>query len=407
MLKRSGNAPRSRLQPADLFREAAAGVLSRPTRAALTAAGTVLGVATLVATVGLSRTAGEQIVTRFDALSATGIEAVARTSDGKALMQMPWDAEARLGRLNGVRFAGTISEVDRRGALTGTLLPGDGAGPGRFELPVVALSPGAFGAVRATTQSGRFFDGSHEDLDVAVVGSAAASDLGLYQTTNGPAIFVGDRPFVVIGIVGDVKRHAELLDAVMIPEGTARRLFGLAAPHAVQVDTRIGAAKLIARQAPIALAPDHPELVRITAPVEPKAVKAKVEDDLSALLILLGTVSLLVGALGIANVTLVSVLERVGEIGLRRAIGASRRHIAAQFLLESFLLGLFGGLLGMCLGTVVTVAVSAAQQWTPVIDPLVPILSPLGGGLVGLLSGAYPSIRAATMEPVVALRGAP
>jgi ABC-type antimicrobial peptide transport system permease subunit len=129
-----------------------------------------------------------------------------------------------------------------------------------------------------------------------------------------------------------------------------------------------------------------------------------VQSDLSLLFLMLGGVSLLVGAIGIANVTLVSVIERTGEIGLRRALGATRKHIAMQFLLESATMGLVGGVVGASVGTLVVVGVSAYQDWTPVLDPLVPFAAPLLGGFVGLISGTYPAIRAARMEPVEALR---
>ena len=112
------------------------------------------------------------------------------------------------------------------------------------------------------------------------------------------------------------------------------------------------------------------------------------------LFLVLGAVSLLVGAIGIANVTLVSVLERVGEIGLRRALGAGRRHIAGQFLLESTSIGLFGGIMGASIGVLVVVAVSASNDWTPVLDPRVPLGSPLLGAIVGLAAGLYPAWRA-------------
>ena len=162
--------------------------------------------------------------------------------------------------------------------------------------------------------------------------------------------------------------------------------------------------RLIASQAPIALSPNQPDLLRAMSAGEPRKVRSDVEGDVNSLFLTLGAVSLLVGAVGIANVTLVSVLERVGEIGLRRALGAARRHIAAQFLMESTALGLLGGVLGASLGTLVIVGVSFAREWTPVLDASLPLAAPLLGALVGLLAGVYPSMRAASLEPVDALR---
>jgi len=168
----------------------------------------------------------------------------------------------------------------------------------------------------------------------------------------------------------------------------------------------VGAAQLIASQMPLALVPTDPNALKITAPPEARRIKAGVQKDLNSLFLLLGAVSLLVGAIGIANVTLVSVLERVGEIGLRRSLGAARRHIAGQFLLESTALGLVGGVMGAAIGTLVVVAVAATRTWTPVLEPWVPLGAPFIGGFVGLLAGAYPSARAASLEPVEALRSA-
>ncbi|NNL48735.1 MAG: FtsX-like permease family protein, partial [Acidimicrobiia bacterium] len=125
---------------------------------------------------------------------------------------------------------------------------------------------------------------------------------------------------------------------------------------------------------------------------------------LNLLFVILGSVALLVGAIGIANVTLVSVMERTGEIGLRRALGATRRHIATQFLAESSTMGFVGGVLGGATGILIVVSVSAIQSWTPVLDPLMALSTPLIGGFIGLVAGIYPSMRAANMEPVEALR---
>jgi macrolide transport system ATP-binding/permease protein len=133
-------------------------------------------------------------------------------------------------------------------------------------------------------------------------------------------------------------------------------------------------------------------------------VRDAVQSDLNVMFLLLGGLSLVVGAIGIGNITLVSVIERTSEIGLRRAIGATRWHIAIQFLLESTTLGIVGGILGASLGILIVIAVSAYQVWTPVLDPAAPFLAPLVGGVIGLVSGTYPAVRAARLEPVEAFR---
>jgi macrolide transport system ATP-binding/permease protein len=396
-----------RMRPGDLATEAVAGLLARPARVALTVLGTVIGVGALVATLGLSKTASNQIVGRFDALAATDVVvSPSARAGGAGAAVLPWDAESRLRRLNGVAAAGTLSDVDVRGALVRSVPINDPLAAGAIQLPMKAASPGLFTAVHAQLASGRLFDGGHSRRAdrVLVLGANAARRLGITRIDQQPAVFLGDRLYSVIGLLSSVRRHASLLGAGIMPEGTARREFGLRAPALAQVEAHIGAVELIVRQAPTALSPSNPGLLKVAAPPDPRQLRGQVKNDLNALFLLLGGVSLLVGAIGIANVTLVSVLERVGEIGLRRALGAGRRHIAAQFLLESTAMGLAGGVMGASFGTLVIVAVSATKTWTPVLDPWVPLGAPLVGALIGLISGTYPSLRAAALEPVEALR---
>jgi macrolide transport system ATP-binding/permease protein len=401
--------PPPRLPPRELVREAAAGLLARPTRVALTVLGTVIGVGALVATLGLSKTAGNQIVGRFSEVAATDVVITpvpGALGGDEARTAIPWDAEVRLRRLNGVAEAGTLSDVDVRGELVRSVPINDPLGQTEVQLPVKAASPGLWRAVRARLAAGRFPDAGHSARGdrIVVLGMNAARRVGVTSLDQQPAIFIGDRLYQVAGLIGRVERQPSLIGSVTVPEGTARREFGLIAPASVQVETDIGAVDVVARLAPRALHPTNPALLRVAAPPDPETLRAGVENDLNALFLLLGGVSLLVGALGIANVTLVSVLERIGEIGLRRALGAARRHIAAQFLVESAVMGLLGGILGASLGTLVVVGVSASRSWTPVLEPWLPLAAPLAGALVGLLSGAYPSMRAAAVEPVEALR---
>ncbi|MBA2324848.1 MAG: ABC transporter permease [Pseudonocardiales bacterium] len=390
----------------ELVDEAIAGLFARPVRTLLTVLGTVIGLGALVATLGLSLTASSRIVGRFDELSATELTISVNPAESGPPRTIPWDAPARITRLNGAVSAGNLSQIDVGDALVSASPINDPQRQSRFKLGVLAATPELFTAVRARLRAGRLLDAGYSDRaeHVAVLGPNAAAKLGIGDLDHATGIRIGDQLFTVVGVLDGVERKFDLLSAVVIPEGTARQLYQLTAPTSVVVETRLGAAKVIGRQAPFALNPAAPDGFRVASPEEPQRAKEGVQSDLNVLFLMLGAVSLLVGAIGIANVTLVSVMERVGEIGLRRALGATRRHIALQFLLESAAMGVLGGILGASVGLLVVVGVSFVQTWTPVINLFVPLLSPAVGGVIGLLAGLYPALRAARLEPVEALR---
>jgi putative ABC transport system permease protein len=397
----------------DLVDEAVAGVLARPTRLALTALGAALGLASMVATLGLAQTAANQVAGHFDAIAATQVSVQPRTTRDpagtgeQALSFIPWDAEQRLERLTGVLASGTISSIEAVPP-TRTIAVIDPSGQGSQALPVVAVSAGLFDAVLGHVVTGRFFDQGHDARADAVVvlGVRAAARLNINRIDNAPTVFVGNRAFSVLGIVNDVVRHAELLDAVIIPAHTAQRFFGLQAPAAVQIRTSLGAGQLVGHQAPIALSPTDPTLMAASVPPSGSTLQNKVKGDINALFLVLGGVALLAGAVGIANVTLLSVMERTSEIGLRRALGATRRDIGSQFLIESGVVGFLGGLFGASSGVLVTLGVSATRAWEPVLDVRLAAGAPLLGVVIGVLAGAYPAWRACAVEPIDALRAA-
>lgn len=392
----------------DLLDEALAGVAARPTRLILTTLGTVLGIAALVATVGLGQTASGQITQRFDLAAATRVVVSPDSTgqDGEAATQLPWDAPQRIDRLNGVDAAGTVSALQVGDDLVRSVAGLDAQKNGHA-LPVLAASAGLFDAVRANLRTGRFFDVGHDNRAdrVVVLGKHAAQRLGINRVDSQPAVFIGDQAYTVVGILDSVSGRADLLDGVIMPNGAAKTAYDLEAPETLEVRTQVGAAQLIAKQAPVAIDPNNPSSLKVDAPPLQGGVRKGVESDLNALFLLLGAVALLVGGLGIANVTLLSVLERVSEIGLRRALGAARRHVAAQFLVESVIVGFLGGLLGTAVGVLLTVGVSWVRDWTPILDNRLAIGSPLLGAFIGLVAGTYPAWKASAIQPITALRG--
>lgn len=403
----------ARLRWRDLVSEAAAGILQRPGRTGLTSAGVVLGVGAFVAVLGVAATASGQISERFTALVATEV-VVEEAPDLDGLREglvFPPDADARVSRLNGVVDAGVFWQVPGSviGSVRGVPLPGvnDGNHP-----PVVAASPGIFGAVGAVVAAGRAYDNYHdgEAEHVVVLGRGAASRLGIARFDVTTVVFINDIAFTVVGVIEEVDRHPELLTAVLVPRGTVERLWGAAydteRPPRMVVDTELGAGQLVASQVALALRPDLPAGLRVTAPPDPRSLREQVSSDLSTLFLVLAGVSLLIGAAGIANTMVVAVLERVPEIGLRRALGARPAHIAAQFLLESVFIGAAGGLVGGGTGVACVVVVAAGQRWTPVMEPAVVVAAPMLGAVVGLVAGVYPAVRAALTQPVEALRRA-
>jgi putative ABC transport system permease protein len=397
----------SRLRLPDLASEALAGLLQRPGRSVLTMLGTVLGIASFVAIVGLSETAGGQIGKQFNVLDATEVTVsdTGAGQGGKPALDFPPDSDAIVDRIHGVIAAGVWWTVQFSNAAVSSR-PDLG---GQLGVPVTAATPGALAASGAKLAQGVLFNQFHQARaqKVALISSTTAASLGISSLRQQPAIFIGGQPFTVIGIIAGDPRLPQLNLGVIVPASTALRLWGK--PGAgrtafMLIHTRLGAAQVVAGQVPIALRPDNPRLLAAAAPPSPTQLRHAVTTNLNTLFLALAGIALVVGAIGIANTTLVAVLERTGEIGLRRALGARPRHIGTQFLTESTALGLFGGLVGASLGVLGTLAVTIYHHWTALLDPRVVLAAPLAGGIVGLLAGLYPALRASTVEPADALR---
>lgn len=399
--------PPTRLSARDLAGESLAALVQRPTRTALTMLGTVLAVGTFVATMGLIDTTSNQISAAFSVLSATEvtIQDAGALPGFTTVNDFPADADARITRLSGVIAAGRSWSIGN-GLFAVSTAAGD-AGTSQ-QLAVSAASPGYLKAIQPTMQSGVAFNTFQDEhqMPVAVLGAAAARQLGVVNLANEPAIFIAGRPFTVIGIINDVQRQPDSLQTIFIPSQTALQAYGepeANTPAIMLVYTHIGAAKLIATQAPIALNPSEPSQFLATPPPDPRSLRDHVVGSLNILFLALASVTLLIGAVSIANTTLVAVLERTREIGLRRSIGARPRHIAEQFLVETLTLGTLSGLIGTALGVAVVITTSLTNHWTAVLNPAITTAAPLIGAITGLLAGLYPATRAARIEPLEAL----
>lgn len=377
----------------------------------LTILGTVLGIGSVVVTVGLAQTAAGQISAEFDAVAATQAVIKPETASGggqeRALSVLPWDAPERVLRLNGVERAGLIGDVDIKDRTVTAVPVNDPSVAALSSPPVVATSGGFLEAVRGDVVAGRYFDEGHSARGdrVVVLGTRAAEKLGINRLESQPSIFIGENNYTVIGIVADMDRRSDMLDSVILPIGTARADYQLAAAQELHIRIATGAGPLVKEQGPVALDPNAPETFSVTAPRSGSDLRQNVQASVDAIFLALGGVALLVGGVGIANVTLLSVMERRGEIGLRRALGATKRNIAGQFVVESVVIGLLGGLIGAAIGVFVVVGVSVTKEWTPILDIRMAGGAALLGGVIGLLAGLYPAMKAAAVEPITALRG--
>lgn len=402
--------PGSRLRPRDLGSEALAGLLQRPGRSVLTLLGVVLGIGSFVVIVGISQTASGQIGKQFNVLQATQayvFDVGAHQSSGSPVVDFPANADALADRIHGVVAAGVYFPVQFKHAAVSPLAAGFLSDA--HSVPVTGATPGLLAAAGAKLTSGEFFNQFHESQaqNVALLGQSAAANLGITDLDSRPAIFIDGQPFTVIGIVASSQRLPQLAVGVTIPESTALRLWG--APSFGQsaqmlIHTRLGAAHVVAQQAPIAIRPDNPTLLKGAAAPSAAQIQHNVNASLNSLFLTLAGVALIVGAVGIANTTLVAVLERAGEIGLRRALGARPRHIGIQFLTESTALGFFGGLIGASLGVAAILAITIYRHWTALLDPRIVLAAPAAGAVIGLLAGLYPALRASALEPADALR---
>lgn len=386
----------------DRLRVGVLGLSSRPGRTALSALGIAIGITALVGVLGLSESSRADLNRQLEELG-TNLLAVEPGQDflGEDAA-LPDESVAMVGRMSTVEIAAAIRGVDATVRKNDLVPPEQTSG-----ITVAAADVELPAAVAATARSGRWLDEALADAPAVVLGATAAHRLAIGDAAvaRGVRVWIDGRWFTVVGVLDPVALAPELDETAIVGTGVARAVWGEDLPpsriYARAVESRVTDARaLLARTTN----PADPSQVTVSRPSDALEAQAAADESLMTLTLGLGTVALLVGALGIANTMVISVLERRREIGVRRALGATRTAIGAQFLTESVLLSLLGGLAGAALGVLGTVAYASSQEWAVVV-PWRPIaLGLLAACAIGTVVGLYPAARAASVPPTEALR---
>jgi putative ABC transport system permease protein len=347
----------------DALAVAATGLRARRMRAALSALGIAIGIASMVAVLGISESSKADLLSALDRLG-TNLLTVApgQTFTGEDA-ELPAPAARMIGRIRAVERAASVKTLDETVRRTDFIDEAETGG-----IAVTAADPGLLHVLGARLRAGRFLDDATARYPTVVLGRTAARRLGISRT--GVNVWLGGRWFTVIGILGPVTLDPNLDSAALIGFPVAKRLFG-ADRSATTIYVRAAGERVQAVRSLLGATanPEHPEEVQVSRPSDVLTARAAAKSAFTSLFLGLGAVALLVGGVGIANVMVISVLERRSEIGLRRALGATRRHISVQFLSESLLLAASGGIAGSLLGALVTVVYASSRSWTPAVPP--------------------------------------
>ena len=392
---------RSRVSLGDQLRVGLLGLSSRRLRTVLSALGVAIGVATVVSVLGISRTSQADLLDQLDALGTNLLEVQAGEGLGfGGSTALPDTAPTQ------VRNVDPVDDVASVTSLTGPVLRNALSDPAvTGGIGVKAADPDLLTTLAGSMADGRFLDEATDDYPVVVLGSVAAERLGVTEVDGRTAVFLDGRNWQVVGIMDPLPLAPDLDRSALVGyDAAAAYLPDDLAPSRLYVRSDPDTIESVADVLPSQANPEEPENVEVSRPSDALAAKAAAGDAFTSLFLGLGAVALLVGAVGTANVMVMSVLERRGEIGLRRALGATRGQVRSQFLVESLLLSLAGGLAGIAIGALVTLGYAVLKDASYTVP-----VSAVGYGLlaavvIGVLAGVHPAMRASRLSPTEALR---
>jgi putative ABC transport system permease protein len=374
---------------------------TRRLRAALSALGIAIGIGAMVAVIGVSASSQATLLAQIDKLGTNLLTVTPGTTFTGVNEALPNTAVPTIEHMNAVKHAAAIYQLSPITIRRTTYVPSEQTGG----IGVDAADTGLLAAVGGTLENGTFLNAGSDRYPTVVLGEHAASILQIHTITGHIQVFLGDAWFTVIGIMRQVVLDPALDNTAFVGVPVAERLFQMPPnPSEIYVRANINEVLQVSNLLAATADPQNPDGVQVSRPSDALEARAAAKGQFTALLLGLGAVALLVGAIGIANIMVISVLERRGEIGLRRALGATRRHISSQFLAESAILAMLGGIAGLALGALATLSYSHAQNQPMVIPAYALAAAPAAGILIGTLAGLYPAAKAAGLSPTEALR---
>jgi putative ABC transport system permease protein len=399
--RRKPSGDPARMPPHELFAVAVQGLRTRRLRASLSALGIAIGIGAMVAVVGVSASSQANLLSLIDNLGTNLLTVTPGQTFLGSNEVLPDTAVGTIVHMPAVERASAVYQVSGATVLRSPYVPAEQTGG----IGVDASDPGLLAAVSGKLASGQFLSASNDALPTVVLGAQAASTLQIPRATGHIQLFLGGTWFTVIGTMKPVVLDPGLDSTVFIGLPAAERIFQTQPnPSEIYMRANVNQVTQVSNLLAPTADPQNADGVQVSRPSDALEARAAAKGQFTTLLLGLGAVALLVGAIGIANIMVISVLERRGEIGLRRALGATRRHISAQFLAESALLAALGGVAGLILGALATFAYSQAQNQPMVIPGYALVAAPAAGLVIGAVAGLYPAAKAARLSPTEALR---